>query len=167
MGKARDLAGLFNHYKLSKIKIGPRWANVELKFEAFNKYAAWELYVEMLTRVITQPMPAEGGNEQAALDSVYSIFETTREVLRRCGPTAFEVSLVVIPFLNQVVRPFTTKWHSASLSGAFSDATKRTEFRQELIELQHDLCQYNRILAKMAGVEDLTDLEQYEFQAFI
>ena len=162
MRVTRDLAELLNHFNLSKIKIGPRWANFELKFEAANKDAAWELYVEMLTRVITQPIPAEIGNEQAALDSIYSIFETTRDVLRRRGRTAFDVSLVVIPVLNQVVRPFTTKWHDESLAGAFSDETKRAEFRQELTELQHDLCQYNRILAEIAGVEDLTDLEQYE-----
>lgn len=162
MGVTRDLSELLDHFNLSKIKIGPRWANVELEFEAANKDAAWELYVEMLTRVITQPIPEEVGNEQAALNSIYSIFETTRAVLRRRGRTAFDVSLVVIPVLNQVVRPFTTKWHNESLAGAFSDEAKRAEFRQELTDLQHDLCQYKRILAEIAGVEDLTDLEHYE-----
>ena len=33
------------------------------------------------------------------------------------------------------------------------------EFRQELIALQEDLRNYNRLLANIAGVEDLTDLE--------
>lgn len=158
MGATRDLEGLLGHFNLSKIKIGPQWANVELEFEAANKDAAWELYIEMLTRVITQPIPEGVGNEQVALNSIYSIFETTRDVLRRHGRTAFDVSLVVIPVLNQVVRPFTTKWHNEALS----DETKRAEFRKELAELQHDLRQYNRILAEIAGVEDLTDLEQYE-----
>ena len=33
------------------------------------------------------------------------------------------------------------------------------EFRRELIALQEDLRNYNRMLANIAGVEDLTDLE--------
>ena len=48
------------------------------------------------------------------------------------------------------------------MSYTLETPSKRTEFRQELTELQYDLCQYNRILAEIAGVEDLTDLEQYE-----
>ena len=63
------------------------------------------------------------------------------------------------PVLNQVVRPFSTKWHRESLSGAFDDSAKREEFRQELIVLQDDLRNYNRMLAEIASVEDVTDLE--------
>ena len=61
--------------------------------------------------------------------------------------------------MNQVVRPFTTKWHPQSLAGALGDAEKRSEFRQDLEALQSDLRNYNRLLAQIAGVEDLTDLE--------
>ena len=64
--------------------------------------------------------------------------------------------------LNQVVRPFTAKWHKESLAGAFDDETKRKEFREELAVLQDELRSYNRLLAKIADVEDLTDLEQAE-----
>ena len=61
--------------------------------------------------------------------------------------------------LNQVVRPFTAKWHKESLAGAFDDEAKRDEFREELAALQDELRNYNRMLAEIAGVEDLTDLE--------
>ena len=64
--------------------------------------------------------------------------------------------------LNQVVRPFTAKWHKESLDGAFKDKAKRKEFRDELEDLQKLLQNYNRMLAKIAGVEDLTDLENTE-----
>ena len=63
-------------------------------------------------------------------------------------------------WLNQVVRPFTAKWHKESLAGAFSNEGKQEEFRKELVTLQEELRNYNRLLAEIASVEDLTDMEQ-------
>ena len=73
-----------------------------------------------------------------------------------------QFSTVAIPVLNQVVRPFTAKWHRESLAGAFQDTEKRKEFRAQLEHLQADLRKYNRMLAEIADVEDLTDLERPE-----
>ena len=36
---------------------------------------------------------------------------------------------------------------------------KKNKFREELKDLQIELQRYNRLLADIAGVEDLTDLE--------
>ena len=159
MEKKKDLKGLFSRFHLEKIQIGPRWAKAEINFENDDRDAAWELYVEMLTRIVTQPLPSEVGDEQTALDSVYSLFETTREILRRRGRNTIQFSKIAIPVLNQVVQPFTAKWHRESLSGAFKGTGKCEEFRKELATLQKELRNYNRMLAKIAGVEDLTDLE--------
>ncbi len=60
--------------------------------------------------------------------------------------------------LNQKVRPFTAKWHPRVLAGEFDAATKN-EFRAALRDLQADLRNYTRLLADLADVEDLTDLE--------
>ena len=159
MEKKMDLKGLFSRFHLEKIQIGPRWAKAEINFENDDRDAAWELYVEMLTRIVTQPLPSEAGDEQTALDSVYSLFKTTREILRRRGRNTIQFSVVAIPVLNQVVRPFTAKWHRESSSCAFEDTGKCEEFRKELATLQKKLRNYNRMLAEIARVEDLTDLE--------
>ena len=45
------------------------------------------------------------------------------------------------------------------MAGAFEDEEKRKEFREELESLQEELRNYNRMLAQLADVEDLTDLE--------
>ena len=60
--------------------------------------------------------------------------------------------------LNQIVRPFTAKWHQASLAGKFNQPKQREEFRTELRELQSKLRQYAGMLADLAGVEDMTNL---------
>ena len=155
-----ELGQLFKNFDLEKISLSAGGVGVEVSFQETDKDAAWELYIEMLTRIITQPLPAEVGDEKTALDSVFSLFPTTREILRRHGRKTIEFSKVAIPVLNQVVRPFTAKWHGESLTGAFNIEAKRQEFRQELAALQVGLRNYNRLLAEIAGVEDLTNLEQ-------
>ena len=154
-----QLGSLLSNFQLEQVRLGPAWANVEISFDQSDQDAAWELYVEMLLRVVTQPLPSEGGDESTALDSIYALFPVTREILRRRGRSAMSFSKVAIPVMNQVVRPFTTKWHPRSLAGALRDDEKRAEFRQDLEALQSDLRNYNRLLAQIAGVEDLTDLE--------
>lgn len=123
-----------------------------------DRAAAWDMYVELLTRVTTQDLPDLAGVEKAALASVQSLFPTTREVLRRHGRDAGEFTRLAIVVLNQVIRPFTTKWHLLSQGGAFDDAAQRDTFRRELDALRSQLIQYTRALADMAGVEDLTAL---------
>ncbi len=155
-----DLMTFFKDFHLDKVKIGPNWANAEISFKQNDRDAAWEMYVEMLTRIVTQPMPSETGDEKTALDSVYALFGITREILRRHGRDTVNFSKVAIPVLNQIVRPFTAKWHKESIAGAFACETKRLEFREELENLQCELRNYNSLLAKIAEVEDLTNLER-------
>ena len=154
-----NLATLFKSFNLEKIRIGPKWANAEFSLEDDDRSAAWDLYVEMLTRVATQRLPSESGDEETALESIHSLFPTTREILRQHGRDASCFTRVAIPVLNQVVRPFTARWHKELLSGSLKNEDKRAEFREELEILQVDLRNYNRMLAEMAEVEDLTDLE--------
>ena len=151
---------LLGNFQLETISLNASFLQVEVAFKPEDQDAAWELYVEMLTRIVTQPLPANVGDDKTALDSVYSLFATTREILRRRGRGTIEFSKIAIPVLNQVVRPFTAKWHRESLAGAFNEPRKRAEFRNELAALQDDLRNYNRMLAKIADVEDLTDLER-------
>ena len=159
-GKSTKLKTLLNTFHLEKIQLNTKWVNAEISFKSSDQDAAWELYIEMLTRIVTQPLPSEAGDEQTALESVYSLFSTTREILRRRGRRTLQFSKIAIPVLNQVVRPFTAKWHKESLAGAFREERKRKKFREELEILQEDLRNYNRMLAEIAGVEDLTDLER-------
>ena len=157
-----NLQELFGRFQLERISLNVSVLSADITFGDVDKDAAWELYIEMLTRIVTQPLPAEEGDEQTALDSVYSLFATTREILRRRGRDTIGFSKVAIPVLNQVVRPFTAKWHRLSLAGEFNSEEGRRQFRSELEALQGDLRNYNRMLADIAGVEDLTDLEQTE-----
>jgi hypothetical protein len=124
-----------------------------------DRAAAWDLYIELLTRITTQYLPPDAGDEKTALDSVYQLFPLTREILKKHGSGAGEFAKIAIPVLNQVTRPFTAKWHRLLLAKAFENPTLCAEFRKELAVLQGQLRTYTRALAAMAAVEDLTALE--------
>jgi hypothetical protein len=75
----------------------------------------------LLTRVTTQYLAPEDGDELEAIESVYAIFPLTREILRRHGSGAGEFAKLAIPVLNQIIRPFAAKWHRRALAGDFED----------------------------------------------
>jgi hypothetical protein len=154
--KRRDF---FERWGLSGLKIKLGFLEGEFGPNDPDRAAAWDLYVELLTRVTTQALAPDHGDEKAALDSVYAIFPTTREILRRHGSGCGEFAKLAIPVLNQIIRPFTAKWHRLSMAGVFKDPERCREFRKELAALQLTLASYARALAEMAGVEDLTALE--------
>ena len=126
-----------------------------------DKTAAWDLYIELLTRITTQPLVTTDGDEQTALNSIYSLFGTTRDVIKRNGRGCLEFTKIAVVVLNQIIRPFTAKWHKLSVEGAFTDSEQCAEFRAELHVLQSKLHIYTGMLGQMAGVEeDLTQLQE-------
>jgi len=147
------------NWDMSSLKITTPFLEMEFKPQEADKNAAWDLYIELLTRITTQPLPKEHGDEQTALNSVFALFGLTRDVLKKHGRDAEEFSKIAIVVLNQVIRPFTAKWHKESINGAFENSEKCNDFREELKKLQLVLGIYTQMLSDMAGVEDLTRLE--------
>lgn len=155
------LRELLDKWSLNSLKVNAGFVNMEFQPNDHEKDAAWALYVELLTRVTVQALPAGQGDEAGALTSVHQLFAITRDIMRAPGARhANQFARLAIVILNQKVRPFTTRWHRASLAGAFSEAAACQRFRDELAELQGVLTRYAGLLSDLAGVEDLTLLEQ-------
>ncbi len=147
-------------WNMTGLQISTGFLNVDWQPQDHDRDAAWELYVELLTRITTQHLQPDHGDEKAALESIHALFGLTRQTLKRQGRHCGEFAKIAIVVLNQVVRPFTAKWHRESMSGGFDDAAKCLQFREELMRLQQQLRSYTKMLADMADVEDLTELEQ-------
>src|SRR5882672_11242277 len=111
--KRRDF---LEKWGLSSLKINLGFLEGEFAPSDPDRAAAWELYIELLTRVTTQYLPPEDGDEKTALASVHSIFALTREILRRQGSGSGEFAKLAIPVLNQIIRPFTARWHRLLLA---------------------------------------------------
>jgi hypothetical protein len=147
------------NWEMTGLRLNLQFLEMDWKPMDQDKDAAWELYIELLTRIATQKLAPDHGDEKTALESVVQLFPLTRESIKRHGRDCQEFAKIAIVVLNQLVRPFTAKWHKLSLGGAFDDPNSCREFRAELAELQAQLHTYTQMLADMAGVEDLTSLE--------
>jgi hypothetical protein len=145
---------------MSSLKIKAPFLEMAWEPTEPDKNAAWQLYIELLTRITTQSLLENSGDEKTALASVHSLFPTTRGIIKDNGRECIEFTKLAVVILNQKVRPFTSKWHNICVNKEFKDASVNREFREELGVLQSHLTIYTKMLADMAGVEDLTELEQ-------
>jgi len=145
-----------DRWSMNSLKLNLHFAELQFAPSDPDRDAAWDLYVELLTRITTQPLPDDHGDEKTALESVFSLFKLTREILKKYGRHGGEFAKLAIIVLNQIVRPFTAKWHL--LSAEFDNPERRKEFRAELAALQPVLVRYTQMLGEMAAVED--DLTQ-------
>lgn len=135
---------------------------------------AWALYVELATRVASVKLEPGTGSAREALNSMHSLFETTRSVLRDEGHDAAHgpesVGPIAIDILNQGLRPFLVKWHSklsnfenqqveeqrkqyGTVIIDESHWSERNAFYQDLEENRQGILQYLRVLAHIAGID--------------
>jgi hypothetical protein len=137
-----------------------------------EKQAAWEMYVELITRVAVVELGPEEGLLREALSSLYGLFGTTRSILRVHGPVVaqakgdgeYSFGLLAVIILNNVLRPLLAEWHPRLLdyesirppAGSQTDHERawisRGELRDALEDVSRTLTQYAELLATVAGV---------------
>mgnify|MGYP001172759720 CR=1 FL=1 len=122
-----------------------------------DRNAAWELYTEMRTRISTQPLHYRAGDEETALNSVYSLFQATRDLTRKHGTECRHFATISVYVLNVVIRPFTARWHGRKLKGELNAEDGRHYFRMELRKLQNSLQQFQRFLGLLAEGDDFKE----------
>jgi hypothetical protein len=122
---------------------------------------AWTLYVELASRITTQPLGADAGLLRDTLTSQHSLYETTRVALRAAGPPlhasgAQTVQALALAVLNGELRRFQARWHArlklheeqhraahegagqAEVEAAWPEAAAcRAELQQVQVQLRH------------------------------
>jgi hypothetical protein len=90
-------------------KVGGTWRPDEAE-----RSAAWELLVELATRVALTKLRPGDGLLRESLTSLHGLFPITRDILRRYGPSVVKVSadrgfvsfgVLAISVLNGGIRP--------------------------------------------------------------
>jgi hypothetical protein len=143
--------------------------SAEWEVDPAERKAAWSLYIELVTRIAVQALEVDQGLLREALNSLYSLFGTTRDVLKQAGPdvgiSRESVGGIAIMVLNRGLRPFLSKWHpllqawEVRRSPAVSPKdheqawAEAPQLRQELELLRRDLDEYAEALAKISGAE--------------
>jgi len=153
-----QLKKLLEKWDLTSLKIKTPFLEANWEPRDEDKNAAWDLYIELITRVATQRLDPDEGDEAAALKSIHDLFALTRSTIKRNGRHCTNFTRIAVVVLNQKVRPFTAKWHPRVIAGKLNGKDRKV-FRAELQALQTDLRNYTSLLADLADVEDLTDLE--------
>ena len=136
--------------------------------------AAWELYVEMVTRTPLGGVSLRDGSLREALDSLYSLFDTTRRILRQHGPSVARVKhgrdlsfgYLAVSMLNLVLRPLLTVWHPRlrrwerdNPNLGDDEWEGQGEFLGALESVSEQLRQYASLFADVAEVPELTEVE--------
>lgn len=130
----------------------------DLPFDA-NRKLARKLYVELITRITTQPMHFMHGVEDTALQSIVDFFRLTRTAIVDAGPNAALVGDIATKLLNDAIRPFTAHWHKAISDGVFDQEDTRAEFRRDMDELQGLLRQYSDKLNDVSKSSNLDEVK--------
>ena len=111
-----------------------------VKFAALpaDKKAAEALLTELVTRIVIQPLPYQHGIESKALESLYSVFGTTRKIIKD-NPGCEAFARKAIHMLNVKVRPITAKWDRLNEQGALESRDGGDAFRIDLADAQEKL----------------------------
>lgn len=146
------------------------------KPSALERQAAWELYVELITRIAIVPLDPGVGLLREALSSLYSLFGSTREVLRRHGPAVAQPEIdggrsfgeLAVLVLNLELRPLLARWHPLLEQWEASRPADRArtmhedawpdaaQLRDALEQTRQHLVRYADLLAAAAQVPPLT-----------
>lgn len=113
---------------------------------------AWQLCIELTTRITTQPLPLLHGDEATALDSVANFFKDARKTIAS-HPGCHESARITLNVLNHQVRPFTAKWHRRKEIGRLRSTDECLKFRAELQSIQQVLRELAQELAAIAGMQ--------------
>jgi hypothetical protein len=108
---------------------------------------AWDVYIELSTRIATQSLPLHSGEEKSALKSLRDLFQLTRDALHKREASSGELASIILKVLNEKVRPVTAYWHGVIGEGAFVHADEAGNFRADLLDVQREL----RLLADFLG----------------
>ncbi|WP_069174082.1 hypothetical protein [Streptomyces griseus] len=157
--------------RLTEVKVTvPQLSELTFAVNNDSRQVAWQMFVETVTRVSTQPLASDQGVVREALTSMYGLFATTRETLKASRPSAAipggqTVEYLAITMLNQALRPFLSQWHPrlqeferGRPDSQESDWPENAACRAALREVQREIHDYAVGFARLAGVREVETL---------
>lgn len=114
-----------------------------------DRAVAWDVYVELQTRITTQLLKDDEGDDKTALESVYRLFPMSREFFHRHGVDCANAATLITAFLNEKIRPFTALWHGKSAKWT-AGADPDQEFRKALTNIPPTLRKLAAALSHLA-----------------
>ncbi|MCK6573809.1 hypothetical protein L6V77_22235 [Myxococcota bacterium] len=152
LGRARALV-------LDEVEVG----GFKYKVADEDRRAAWATFVDLASRIATQPLDATAGDTGAALASLYALFQSVRErLIGLRPPTALAagqrtVETHALAMLNLEIRPLLSRWHpefdDARARGAAVPPDVERACRAEMESVRLRLVEYAVEFAELSGLK--------------
>lgn len=141
-----------------------------------ERQAAWEMLVELSTRVTVVGLGPTEGLLRETLTSYHSLFETTRTILKTAGPAVagsnerVSFAHLAVAILNRALRPLLATWHAlledhetrrpADQSPLEWERTweHHDELRQAINDVGRTLADYAKLLGTVCDARPLVNL---------
>jgi hypothetical protein len=155
----------------------PTFGQLEAKWEPEERerQAAWEMYIELISHVSVTELEPQERVLGEALTSLYLLFDTSRDILRKYGPelgrpnarSSVSFATVAVAAINYVLQPLLSKWHpllsghestrpsSVSIVDWEAGWERASELRGALAATQRAMTEYADLLAQVAKVSPL------------
>ncbi|MFV8750755.1 hypothetical protein ACNOYE_09410 [Nannocystaceae bacterium ST9] len=99
---------------LDAVQVAVAGQSLEFRVDV-ERRAAWNLYIELATRITARPLAPEHGRLRDALSSIHAIFAIVRETLKQAGPAVARGPMSLGGFslrlLDEQLAPFLAEWH--------------------------------------------------------
>ena len=136
-----------------------------------HRAAGWRIFVELASRISTQPLKENTGKLREALNSLYKLYELIRTETKQLAPPQYDgrepeknesclrnsVESISLSILNGDLRAFLSKWHPLLLEQenrgkSETEWPQAAECRAELENLRHSLLAQTKRLGELIKI---------------
>jgi hypothetical protein len=172
-------------FRIKEVKVKIKFGIAEIEGiivpSKVEQKAAWEIYVELVTRVTVIELGEDQGILREALSSFYTLFETTRDVLKKYGSDLakhksgkLNLALIAISMLNYGLRPLLSEWHptledyeasrpiNVSRKSYEAKWSKNKDLRERISEIRETINHYANLLAEIASISPIHNIPVIE-----
>lgn len=102
------------NFDIDECELGLTGGTIRLRCNKIHQQIAYKIWVDINTRVIATKIDLDVDNIRVVNNSYYKCFTDTRELLKEIPVNKInndgELVNLIVRFLNQVMRPYLTKW---------------------------------------------------------
>jgi hypothetical protein len=148
----RDTSGLLliSDEEIDKLLEEKKGEETVPEIDETHRNAGWHIFVELASRVATQPVTGNAGDIREAMSSLFSLYDLIRTEVKQLTPARPDpdrpetVEKIALDILNGPLRGFLTKWHPLLTKyekedGAKAEWDQAASCRAELEELRQHL----------------------------
>ena len=158
-------------HRTTSVSIGLPFKLGQMTFDTTpqDRIAAWHLYVHLSTRKAALPFNDKHDSIEDIYDSLYSLFDITRNLLTQLPPRHFDkkdgIADLLIKVLNEGVRPHLTRWQVEFRSWMDREKNHPENSSRSPLEIQKDFPSYEELVDDLKTTN--TELSKLAYELYL